>query len=56
MSPSKALSARGLVFSFTLYSCFVGMTDRMVLKNLSLFFSTASSLSFCALIHWILLL
>jgi hypothetical protein len=45
-----------LAFSFTLDSCFVGIIGWMALKCSSLSFSTASSLSFCALIRWILLL
>jgi hypothetical protein len=45
-----------LAFSFTLHSCFVEITDQMVLRCPSLSFSAASSLIFCALIHWILLL
>jgi hypothetical protein len=56
MSLSKVLGAGASSFSFTLHSGFVGITGRMVFKCLSLSFSTASSLIFCALIHWILLL
>jgi hypothetical protein len=40
-----------LVFYFTLHSCFIGIIDQMVLKCSSLSFSTASSLSFYALIR-----
>jgi hypothetical protein len=56
MSSSEVVSAGALVFSFTLHSCFVKITNRIVLKCSSLSFSVASSLSFYAVIHWILLL
>jgi hypothetical protein len=56
MSSSEAVNAEALVFSFTLHYCFVGNTDRMVLKFSSLSFSAALSLTFCTLIHWIILL
>jgi hypothetical protein len=55
MSLSEVVSAGVLVFSFTLHSCFVSIIGQMVLKCLYLSFSVASSLSFCALIYWILL-
>jgi hypothetical protein len=45
-----------LVFSFTLHYCFMGIMGRIALKCSSLSFSVASSLSFCALVLWILLL
>jgi hypothetical protein len=45
-----------LAFSFTLHSCFVGITNQMMLKYSSLSFLTASSLIFYTLIYWILLL
>jgi hypothetical protein len=45
-----------LVFSFTLHSCFIGITSWMALKCSSLSFSAASSLIFCAINHWILIL
>jgi hypothetical protein len=56
MSLSKVMGAGVLGFSFTLHSCFIRMTGQMVLKCSFLFFSATSSLIFCALIHWILLL
>jgi hypothetical protein len=56
MSSLEAVSVGVLAFSFTLLSCFVGVTDQMVLKCSSFSFSTASSLVLCALIRWILLL
>jgi hypothetical protein len=55
MSSSEVMGAGVLAFSFTLYSCFVGITDRMSLKCPSLSFLATSSLIFCALILWILL-
>jgi predicted Abi (CAAX) family protease len=55
MSSSEVIGAGASTFSFTLHSYFIGITDRMVLKCSSLSFSAASSLIFCALIHWILL-
>jgi hypothetical protein len=56
MSSSEAVSAGALVFSFTLHSCFIGITGPMALKSASLSFLAASSLSFCALTHWFLFL
>jgi hypothetical protein len=56
MSSSEVVSTGASTFSFTLHSYFIGITNRMVLKCSSLSFSTASSLIFYALIHWILLL
>jgi hypothetical protein len=56
MSSSEAMSAGALVFSFTLHSCFIGITDRVTLKCSSLSFSVASSLTFSTLNCWILLL
>jgi hypothetical protein len=56
MSSSEAMSAGVLIFSFTHHSCFIRIIHRMVLKCSSLSFLAASSLSFCALIYWILLL
>jgi hypothetical protein len=56
MSLSEVVGAGVPTFSVTLHSYFVGITDRMILKFSSLSFSAASSLNFCALIHWILLL
>jgi hypothetical protein len=56
MSLSEAKSAGVLDSSFTLHSYFIGITKQMMLKCLSLSFSTASSLDFCALICLILLL
>jgi hypothetical protein len=56
MSLLEVVSAGMLVLSFTLHSCFVGNIGRIVLKCSSLSFTTASSLNFYALIHWILLL
>jgi predicted Abi (CAAX) family protease len=50
------MDAGVLAFSFSLYSCFIGITGRMSLKCPSLSFSVSSSLIFCDLIHWILLL
>jgi hypothetical protein len=44
-----------LAFSFTLHSCFIGITGRMVLKRSSLS-SAAYSHILCALICWIILL
>jgi hypothetical protein len=51
----EVVSAGVLVFSFTLHSYFIGIISRMVLKCSSLSFSTASFLSFYAIIRWILL-
>jgi hypothetical protein len=45
-----------LAFSFTLHSSFIGIIDHMSLKCSSLSFSIVSSLIFCTLICWILLL
>jgi hypothetical protein len=56
MSSLEVVSVGMLVFSFILYSCFVGIIGRLALKCSSLSFSAASSLSFYALICWILLL
>jgi hypothetical protein len=56
MSSSEVVGAGVSTFSFTLHSCFVGITGRMMLKYSSLFVSAASSLIFRTLIHWILLL
>jgi hypothetical protein len=56
MSSLEVVGAGMSAFSFTLHSCFVGITDRMMLKYSSLSFSTAYSLIFCALICWMLLL
>jgi hypothetical protein len=56
MSSSEVVGVGVSTFSFTLHSCFVKITGRMMLKYLSLSFSAASSLIFCSLIHWILLL
>jgi hypothetical protein len=53
---SEAMSLGTLVFSFTLHYCFMGIMGRIALKCSSLSFSVASSLSFCALVLWILLL
>jgi hypothetical protein len=56
MSSSKVVGAGVSTFYFTLHSCFIEITGRMILKYSFLSFSTASSLIFCALICWILLL
>ncbi len=56
MSSSEVVGAGVLAFLFTHHSYFVGITDCMSLKCSSLSFSAASSLIFCALIRWILLL
>jgi hypothetical protein len=56
MSSSEVMGVGVLAFSFTLHSCFVGITGCMSLKCSSLSYSVASSLIFYALIHWILLL
>jgi hypothetical protein len=53
---SEVVGAGVSTFSFNLYSCFVGITGRMMLKYSSLSFLAASSLIFYALIRWILLL
>jgi hypothetical protein len=55
MSSLEVVGVGALTFSFTLHSCFIGITDRMVLKCSSLSISVASSLIFYALIRWILL-
>jgi hypothetical protein len=56
MSSSEVVGAGVLAFSLTLHSCFIRITDRMSFTFLSLSLLIASSLIFCALIHWILLL
>jgi hypothetical protein len=56
ISSLKVVGAGVLAFSFTLHSCFIGITDWMSLKCSSLSFLTASSLIFYAFIRWILLL
>jgi hypothetical protein len=56
MSSSEVVSAGALVFFFTLHSCLVGITSRIVLKCSSISFLAASSHNFYALICWILLL
>jgi hypothetical protein len=56
MSSSEIMGVGVLALSFTLYSCFVRITDHMLLKCSSLSFSATSSLVFYALIHKILLL
>jgi hypothetical protein len=56
MLSSEVMGARSSAFSFTLHSCFIGITDWMLLKCSSLSFSTSSSFIFYTLIHWILLL
>jgi protein-S-isoprenylcysteine O-methyltransferase Ste14 len=56
MSSLEAMSAWVLAFSFTHHSYFIGITNQMLLKCSSLSFSTTSSLGFCALIFYILLL
>jgi hypothetical protein len=50
LSSSEAVGVGVLTFSFSLHSCFIGITDRMVLKCSSLSFLAASHLIFCALI------
>jgi hypothetical protein len=50
MSSSEVMGAGTMTFSFTLHSCFIGITGRMVLKCSSLSFLAASSLIFYALI------
>jgi hypothetical protein len=45
-----------LAFSFTLHYCCIEIIGQMVLKYSSLSFSVTSSIIFCALIRWILLL
>jgi hypothetical protein len=56
VSSSEIVGAGVSTFSFTLHSYFVRITGRMMLKYSTLSFSTASSLIFCSLIRWILLL
>jgi hypothetical protein len=56
MSLSEVMGAGVLTFSFTLHSCFIWITGRMLLKWSSLSLSVTLSLIFCALIHWIFLL
>jgi hypothetical protein len=54
MSLLEVMGTGVLTFSFTLQSCFVGITSQMMLIYSSLSFFIASSLIFCALIRWIL--
>jgi hypothetical protein len=51
MSLLEVVGIGVLAFPFTMHSCFIRITDRMLLKCSSLSFSVTSSLIFYALIH-----